>query len=60
MISNDGLHCCLCDGPINPGEPYVTTEAGIAHRFATTCSWHKEEAMRDCLASFDGDNNDLS
>ena len=36
------------------------TEVGIAHRFATTCNWHKEQAMRDSLSSFDGDNNDLS
>ena len=56
---NDLQYCVLCDGPINPGEPYVMTEAGIAHRFATTCGWHKEEALKDSVCSFDVNDDDL-
>lgn len=46
------LFCCVCDGPINPGEPTVETDGGIAHRFKSTCEWHKENHPKG--ASDDG------
>lgn len=55
MSGSDLGRCVLCDGPIYPGEPFVMTEVGIAHRFSTTCNWHKEELLRDSLVDFDDD-----
>lgn len=44
MTSSYTLTCCVCEGPINEGEPTVMTYSGIAHRFKSTCDWHIEQA----------------
>ncbi len=31
------MPCAVCSGPIEVGEMMVFTDAGVAHRFSTTC-----------------------
>lgn len=42
--------CCLCDGPMYSGEPYVWSNDGsgrqAAHVFRVTCEWHRDRALR--------------
>lgn len=47
------LYCCICDGPINEGEPVSYTETGIAHKFRTTCDWHNGQKPSACLDRID-------
>lgn len=41
----DASYCMNCGGPIGAGEPVVPWYPGWAHKFATTCEWHKEKPI---------------
>lgn len=48
MASEPVAFCKICTGPIFAGEPVVSYDDGLAHRFKTYCAYFKEQiAERD-------------
>lgn len=40
---DEPIICKICGGRIQDGEPVVTFNDGLAHRFSTTCDWFLEQ-----------------